>query len=147
VSPLAEKKHLPVEVRLAPGVGLVTSDRRRVEQILLNLLSNAIKFTERGRITVAVETAPEAVRISVADNGIGIKQEDLGKLFQPFRQLDTGLTRQHQGTGLGLAICKRLVERLGGAITVESTAGVGSRFTFTLPISPEMKHETHNPAG
>ena len=78
-------------------------------------------------------------RISVADTGIGIKPEDLGKLFQPFRQLDTGLTRQHEGTGLGLAICKRLVERLGGAIAVESEWGKGSTFPFTLPIQPERK--------
>ena len=75
--------------------------------------------------------------IRVTDTGIGIKPEEQGKLFQPFRQIDTGLTRQYEGTGLGLAICKRLAERLGGTITVESQWGVGSTFKFTLPIRPE----------
>jgi signal transduction histidine kinase len=71
----------------------------------------------------------------VTDTGTGIKPEDLGRLFQAFRQLDTGLTRQHEGTGLGLAICKRLVEKLGGVITVESEFGKGSTFGFTLPVA------------
>ncbi len=140
VTPLADKKHLPAVLRLAPEVGQITSDRRRVEQILLNLLSNAIKFTETGGITLTVEIVPDTIRnpkseirISVADTGIGIKPEDFDKIFQPFRQLDTGLTRQYEGTGLGLAICKRLVERLGGTISVESRWGEGSTFTFTLP--------------
>jgi PAS domain S-box-containing protein len=151
VTPLADKKHLPVVLRLAPEVGQITSDRRRVEQILLNLLSNAIKFTEKGGITLTAEIVPDtirnpilrpkategrppsAIRISVADTGIGIKPEDFDKIFQPFRQLDTGLTRQYEGTGLGLAICQRLAERLGGTISVESRLGKGSTFTFTLP--------------
>lgn len=117
-----------------------------MEQILLNLLSNAIKFTERGEVTVTAEITPgtrhipySAVRISVADTGMGIKRENLDKLFQPFRQLDTGLTRQHDGTGLGLAISKRLAERLGGTITVESEWGRGSTFRCVLPIHPERK--------
>ena len=76
----------------------------------------------------------------MADTGIGIKPEDLDKLFQPFRQIDTGLTRQHEGTGLGLAICKRLVERLGGTITVESQWGEGSTFEVLRCRSvPERK--------
>jgi PAS domain S-box-containing protein len=135
VTPLAGKKQLPLTVKISPDVGRITSDRRRVEQILLNLLNNAIKFTERGQITLAAETAPGMVRISVIDTGVGIKAEDLGKLFQPFRQLDTGLTRQHEGTGLGLAICRRLAERLGGTISVESQLSQGSMFTFTLPLA------------
>ena len=177
VTPLADKKRLPVVLRLAPEVGQITSDRRRVEQILLNLLSNAIKFTEKGGITLTAEVVaagfqppgseqpaithakpsvphpagsrslrqaempaatapappPSAIRISVADTGIGIKPEDFDKIFQPFRQLDTGLTRQYEGTGLGLAICQRLAERLGGTISVESRWGKGSTFAFTLP--------------
>jgi PAS domain S-box-containing protein len=146
VTPLANKKQLPLIVQIAPGVGQITSDRRRVEQILLNLLSNAIKFTERGEVTLSAEITPgtphvphPAVRISVADTGMGIKGENLDKLFQPFRQLDTGLTRQHEGTGLGLAICKRLVERMGGTIAVESEWSKGSTFQCTLPIHPERK--------
>ena len=143
VTPLADKKRLPLTAQIAPDVSRITSDRRRVEQILLNLLSNAIKFTEQGEVTLTAEIVPgmprSALRISVADTGLGIKRENLDKLFQPFRQLDTGLTRQHEGTGLGLAICKRLVERLGGTITVESEWGKGSTFQCTLPIDPERK--------
>ena len=134
VAPLAEKKSLPLLPQLAPGVAQITSDRRRVEQILLNLLSNAIKFTEHGSVTLSAETVPGAIRIAVSDTGMGIKSEDLNKLFQPFRQLDSGLARQHEGTGLGLAICKRLVERLGGALSVTSQWGAGSTFQFTLPL-------------
>ena len=106
---------------------------------MLNLLSNAIKFTERGSVTLAAENVAGAIRIAVTDTGIGIKSEDLNKLFQPFRQLDTGLTRQHEGTGLGLAICKRLVERLGGVISVTSQWGAGSTFQFTLPVNPSSE--------
>ena len=144
VTPLADRKRLPLIVRIAPEVSGITSDRRRVEQIMLNLLSNAIKFTEQGEITLAAEIVPDTlpipvsvIRLSVADTGPGIKPEDLDKLFQPFRQLDTGLTRQHEGTGLGLAICKRLVERMDGTIAVASEWGKGSTFQFTLPIQPE----------
>jgi signal transduction histidine kinase len=70
----------------------------------------------------------------VIDTGMGIKAEDMGKLFKPFRQLDTGLARQHEGTGLGLSICRKLVKILGGEIKAESRWGVGSTFTFTLPL-------------
>jgi signal transduction histidine kinase len=72
---------------------------------------------------------------------MGIKAEDLNKLFQPFRQLDTGLTRQHEGTGLGLAICKRLVQRLGGTISVTSQWGAGSTFQFTLPVNLQSERK------
>jgi signal transduction histidine kinase len=131
--PLAEKKHLSLTARLAPDVGPIISDRRRVEQIVINLLSNAVKFTDHGEVTLVAETGPAIVSISVCDTGLGIQADDLGKLFQPFRQLDTGLRRRHEGTGLGLAICKRLVDRLGGTISVESEFGKGSTFRVTLP--------------
>lgn len=133
VAPLAEKKGLELHVNVAPELGLLLSDPRRIEQILLNLLNNAIKFTERGHVTLTAESAGANVRISVADTGIGIKKEDLSALFQPFRQIDTGLSRQHEGTGLGLAICRRLIGLLGGEITVTSVWGKGSVFTCTLP--------------
>ncbi len=135
VAPQADRKQLPLRAQIAPGIGRIVSDRRRVEQILLNLLSNAIKFTSGGQVVLSAETAgvPGSVRLAVADTGQGIRPEDLDKLFQPFRQLDTGLTRQHEGTGLGLAICKRLADRLGGTITVESAWGRGTTFRVTLP--------------
>lgn len=134
VKPLAEKKGLAVHVKLAPEISAWESDPRRVEQILINLLNNAIKFTERGRVALAAHIEPDALRISITDTGIGIRTEDMKKLFQPFRQIDTGLARNHEGTGLGLAICLRLAQLLGGEIRVESKWGTGSTFTVLLPV-------------
>ena len=145
VLPLAEKKGLTLVASVPEATGILSSDQRRVEQILLNLLNNAIKFTDRGGVTLGVElfesgdptgTAERqrGVRLRVSDTGIGIKPEDLSKLFQPFRQLDSGLQRQHDGTGLGLAICQRLTGLLGGTILVESEPGQGSTFTVVLPM-------------
>jgi PAS domain S-box-containing protein len=150
VMPLAAQKGLAMQAHVAADVAEVVSDRRRVEQVVINLLNNAIKFTEHGSITLTAERVPDfavpagdapasapqaAVCIRVADTGMGIKPEDLMQLFQPFRQIDTGLTRQHEGTGLGLAICRRLADLLSGEIRVESEWGQGSVFTFTLPLA------------
>ena len=141
VKPLAEKKGLALRVELAPEIGTLTSDPRRVEQVLLNLLNNAIKFTEQGTVTLTAEIAPatlrtpySTIRICVADTGIGIKPEDLSKLFQPFRQIESGLSRRHEGTGLGLAISRRLTDLLGGQVQAASDWGKGSVFTLTLPM-------------
>ena len=133
IRPQAERKGLSLVVRLASEIGAWESDPRRVEQILLNLLNNAVKFTDRGTVTLTAEVVSEELVVRVADTGIGIKSEDLRQLFQPFRQVDTGLTRQHEGTGLGLAICRRLAGLLGGVINAASDWGKGSVFTFTLP--------------
>ena len=145
VRPMADKKGLALDAATCPAPVEMVSDRRRVEQILLNLLNNAIKFTERGGVTVTVglvdgfrarpDSPPRpAVRLQVADTGIGIKPDDLATLFQPFRQLDSGLTRQHEGTGLGLAICRRLAVLLQGEISVSSVWSKGSEFTVTIPL-------------
>jgi signal transduction histidine kinase len=134
VRPLAEAKHLALELDVTPGVGTVRADTRRVEQILLNLLSNSIKFTDQGTIRIACSLQGSEVKISVMDTGIGIKPEDLEKLFRPFTQVQVGLTRQYEGTGLGLSISKRLVTLMGGTIQVESEPGRGSTFSFTVPV-------------
>jgi len=133
VRPLAEKKHLTLNVIISPDIGIIKSDMRRVEQILLNLLSNAIKFTEEGGITLMCTMQNETVKINVEDTGIGIKTEDIDKIFRPFLQIDSGITRKYEGTGLGLSICKKLVRLLGGDIRVQSEYGKGSIFTFTIP--------------
>jgi PAS domain S-box-containing protein len=144
VSVLAEQKGLTVQTTIAPEVSLLVSDRRRVEQILLNLLNNAIKFTDAGTVHLVCRTIPGWIETSVIDTGIGIKDEDRHKLFQTFRQLDSGLTRRHEGSGLGLAICQRLVELLGGTIWLDSEWGKGSTFTFTLPvIAPAEKVQSY----
>jgi signal transduction histidine kinase/HAMP domain-containing protein len=134
VSPTVEKKGLILRVEIRPKVDQISSDRMRVEQILINLLNNAIKFTEKGELLLECRIKNQWVEISVADTGIGIKEEDMKLLFKPFQQVDTGLSRQYEGTGLGLSICKRLVEKLGGEIWVQSQWGTGSTFTFTLPL-------------
>jgi PAS domain S-box-containing protein len=136
VAPLAERKALRLTTEAAPEVGTLTSDRRRVEQILLNLLSNAVKFTDRGEVSLSCRLERDTIVFRVRDTGIGIRPEHHDGLFRPFHQVDTGLTRQHEGTGLGLAICKRLTEKLGGSIGVESRWGEGSTFTVSLPVSP-----------
>jgi PAS domain S-box-containing protein len=132
-SPMASKRGIAIDALVAPGVGIVLSDRRRVEQILLNLLSNAVKFTDEGRVRIECSVLGDAVLVRVVDMGIGIKPEDMDRLFRPFRQIDAGVTRRYEGTGLGLSICKKLVDLLGGAIWAESEWGKGSTFCFTLP--------------
>ncbi len=134
VTPAAQKKGLALSAAIGSGIGLIVSDQRRVEQILINLLTNAIKFTERGEVRLECETGPGCVRLRVRDTGIGIRAEDMSKLFRPFQQIETGLARHHEGTGLGLAICKHLADLLGGDITAESEWGKGSVFTVTLPV-------------
>ena len=134
VVPLAKKKGLELVPSIAPQVGKMTGDRRRVEQILLNLLSNALKFTDQGSIHVDCFVRDGMVITSITDTGIGIRPEQIESLFRPFRQLDSGTTRQHDGTGLGLSICKRLVEAMGGEIWIESEWGKGSTFSFSLPV-------------
>jgi signal transduction histidine kinase len=140
MEPLARKKGLALELHLAPDVGMIVSDRRRVEQVLMNLLGNAIKFTEKGEVEVTCAVRDGQVETSVRDTGIGIKPEDCSILFRPFQQVDAGLTRRHEGTGLGLSICRKLLDLLGGTITFTSTFGVGSVFTFHLPLwAPEAR--------
>lgn len=141
VAPLAESKQLDFALDVAPVLNYAVGDERRFEQILWNLLSNAIKFTERGRVTLSAGIVSDAspfgsplLSASVSDTGVGIKTEDLATLFQPFRQLDSGLARRHEGTGLGLAISRRLAEMMGGEIRAESVWGQGSAFHVTLPL-------------
>jgi PAS domain S-box-containing protein len=135
IMPLAEKKGLRVTTVIPTQVVNITSDQRRVEQILINLLNNAVKFTERGEIHLETQIEDGWLVTHVKDTGIGIKSEDLPTLFTPFTQIDIGISRQYEGTGLGLSICKRIVELLGGRIWVESQWGKGSVFTFTLPLN------------
>jgi PAS domain S-box-containing protein len=134
VHPLAQRKSLQLVTSIGSGVGMINNDRRRVEQVLINLVNNAIKFSEHGKIRIECRMRETWLETSVHDEGIGIKPEDIDRLFRPFQQIDTGLARNHEGTGLGLAICERLVTAMGGEITVESQWSVGSIFRFTLPV-------------
>jgi signal transduction histidine kinase/DNA-binding response OmpR family regulator/HPt (histidine-containing phosphotransfer) domain-containing protein len=131
-----------VELVFRVGRGVPTrlvGDPLRLGQVLINLTSNAVKFTEQGEIVVAVELAEQRagtamLRFSVSDTGIGMSEDQLVHLFQAFSQADGSITRKYGGTGLGLSICKQLVGLMGGNIRVASTAGVGSRFQFTVPL-------------
>jgi signal transduction histidine kinase len=138
VRPMTVTRHLALDLVIGTDVGVVTADTRRVEQVLLNLLSNAIKFTEHGGIRISCILQGNEVKISVTDTGIGMKKEDMDKLFRPFTQIETGLTRQYEGTGLGLSISKRLVSLMGGTIGVESEPGRGSTFWFTVPAGRKV---------
>lgn len=135
IRPMAEKKGLDLTVEVSEQVGSVNADERRVEQVLLNLLSNAVKFTEQGYIAVNCRREADCYLTTVTDTGAGIREDDLADLFRPFHQIDTGLSRKYEGTGLGLSICKKLVERMGGSIQVESCYGKGSTFGFRLPVA------------
>lgn len=134
ITPAAARKGLRLSSHLAVTDAQLTGDRRRVEQVLLNLVNNGVKFTERGEVAVEAKMIDGAIEVAVRDTGVGISESELPSLFQPFRQLETGLSRRHEGTGLGLSICKKLVELMGGSIRVNSAVGVGSVFRFTLPI-------------
>ncbi len=131
-----EKKNLQINFSMTPDEIILRTDELRVRQILHNLLDNAIKFTPNdGRIGIDIIGIREYqhVKITVWDTGIGIKNEDLPRIFQPFVQLDARLTREYEGSGLGLALAQQLAEIFGGSINVESTVDKGSRFTVTLP--------------
>jgi PAS domain S-box-containing protein len=134
--PKAQNKHIVVGVEISPGLDAVTLDEQRFKQILYNLLSNALKFTDDGgdvKINAEFE-GTHRFRLSVRDSGIGIKPEDIERLFKEFEQLETGTDRHFAGTGLGLALTRKIVEMQGGTIEVESEVGKGSTFTVVLPL-------------
>ncbi|MBF0238200.1 MAG: response regulator [SAR324 cluster bacterium] len=136
----ADKKNIPIVYRFGAHVPrYITADQTRVRQLLLNLVGNAVKFTNTGEIAVAIivqQQQQERVELqfSVSDSGIGIPEDKISLLFNPFTQLDSSLTRQYSGTGLGLAISKRLAEAMGGKIWVESEQGKGSVFFFCIQV-------------
>ncbi len=145
IEPMVRPKDLEYRVEVDPDLPVLETDTTKVRQILLNLLSNAVKFTRKGHVAVHARraTAGAGVEIAVSDTGIGIKQEDLGKIFEDFRQVDQSSTREYGGTGLGLSITKKLLNLLGGTIRVDSTPGVGSTFTVWLPLrSDEITGES-----
>ncbi len=134
LTPLAENKKLTLDAKIAPEVGTLVSDRRRVEQILINLVNNAVKFTDQGQIHVQCLASDDHLIVQVRDTGMGIKPENMKDMFKPFHQIDIGTARRFEGTGLGLSICQKLAELLGGEIQVASEWGKGSTFTCILPI-------------
>ena len=135
IEPMVRKKQLDFVIDVASDCPTIHTDRTKIKQILLNLLSNAVKFTTRGGVSVEARCAPGGVRIDVIDTGIGIRQSDLQAIWEDFRQVDQSRTREFGGTGLGLSITRKLLERLGGSVTVQSNYGEGSTFSVYLPLS------------
>ncbi len=142
----AEKKGLAFRYVEDPTLpALVLADSLRIEQVLGNLLSNALKFTDHGSITLEVSSAPRVdlrereISFAVTDSGSGIREDQIGRLFQPFSQVDASLSRRHGGSGLGLVIVKRLCELMGGSVTVRSEFGQGSVFTATIVAQSQGK--------
>ena len=144
---LMQQKGLRLSLDLNEKYPVVYGDTDKIKQILIGLLSNAVKFTSEGSITVTTGISdmgikkgepPQFMEICVEDTGIGIKEDDIGKIFDKFVQIDFALVRQYEGTGLGLAIAKGLVNLHKGSIWVTSEYGIGSRFCFTLPLKKEL---------
>jgi signal transduction histidine kinase len=136
VKPMIDESKHKLAVSIAEDLPPVYGDRNRLKQILLNLLSNAIKFTpDGGKLYLETSREDDFCKVSMVDNGIGIRKEDQTCIFEPFTQLDTQPGERKQGTGLGLALTKQLVELLGGKIWVESEYGKGSQFSFTIPLA------------
>ncbi len=134
LEPMVRKKGLDVTYRVGEDGMRVYTDRTKLKQILLNLLSNAVKFTHVGWVRLDATRSDDFVRIAVSDSGIGIKSEHLDAIWEDFRQIDQSRTREFGGTGLGLSITRKLLERLGGSVQVESRYGEGTTFTVWLPV-------------
>ncbi len=146
--PFAAQRRIRLEAESPERLPLVRADAAKVKRILYNLVSNAIKFTpEGGLVTIGAEAHGGMIEIWVSDTGIGISPEDQKKIFSEFRQLESDHARRFEGSGVGLALTKKLVELHGGAIRVESKLGRGSRFTFTLPLTPGGQLSTGLPGA
>lgn len=135
--PLYEEKSLSIRFQKPDAFPMIESDPDKIKQIVVNLLSNAVKFTEAGSITIAAKDLPgkERIELTIQDTGIGIKQDDLSKIFDAFHQADGSTTRRHGGVGLGLAIVNELIKLLEGSIQVESVYKKGSIFIIYLPYT------------
>ncbi len=135
VSPLARKKDIELQMLIGSEKLSLNADKIRFKQILFNLASNAVKFTpEGGHVLLRAEQDGNMAEFSVIDTGIGISSADLGKLFLPFHQIDSTMSRKYDGTGLGLSLVKKLVEMHGGDVSVNSEPGKGSNFSFRIPL-------------
>ena len=134
IEPMAREKGLDFITRVPNHAIAMETDAGKVRQILLNLLSNAVKFTEHGHVALTLTERDGGIVLVVEDTGIGISKENADRVFEPFWQVQQSATRQAGGTGLGLSVARRLARLLGGDLALESTPGVGSRFTVTLPL-------------
>lgn len=137
MTPLAAQKGLALSWAAAGDLPRIAGDENRLLQVLINLISNAIKFTDHGDVRLSAERQGACVRFGVQDSGIGIAPADQENVFEKFRQIGDTLTAKPQGTGLGLSICQQIIRHHGGDIWLESAAGTGSTFYFTIPVTHE----------
>ncbi|WP_292388568.1 CHASE4 domain-containing protein [Methanosarcina sp. UBA5] len=141
LSPLADRKNVQIEINIDSSLGSICADEARFAQIMYNLVDNAIKFSsENGLVKIGARKKGGMVEITVMDTGIGIKPEDQSKLFKPFSQVDSFLSKQFQGTGLGLSLVKQIVRLHGGYVWFRSNPGEGSTFAFAIPITGNKSH-------
>jgi signal transduction histidine kinase len=137
----AEERNLKLELK-AEKMPKLIMDKNRITQVVVNLINNSIKFTDPGgRITVRLRKTKDNAEVSVTDTGIGIAEDDLGRIFYPFEQVDSSASRNYEGTGLGLAICRGIIAGHGGEISVKSQLKKGSTFSFTLPLRGMKRKE------
>jgi signal transduction histidine kinase len=145
---LIEDKPIELKEEIESNLPKVYVDRGRIRQVVINILSNAAKFTDVGSITMRVrkitKNEQEFICFSIKDTGIGIAAEDMNKVFEAFRQIDSSVARRAEGTGLGMPISYRLVSLHGGELWVESQVGYGSAFSFTIPLKPPASLTTRN---
>ncbi len=139
VKSLADEKHLELKIEAAPDLPDINGDHDRIIQVVTNLLSNAIKFTDDGSVTCVLKRIPNSIEMRVIDTGIGLKPDDVPKVFEKFKQVGDTLTNRPKGTGLGLPICKEIIEAHNGKIWAESEYGKGSQFVFTLAAAKAVK--------
>lgn len=133
LSPIISKKNQKINIFVEDGLGEIVTDKGKLNQILLNLLSNASKFShDFSEININIKRGSDLIEFAIEDSGIGIAEKDMRLLFRPFVQVDSSHSRNYEGTGLGLVICKKMTEALGGTMRVESSAGSGSTFFFTV---------------
>jgi protein-histidine pros-kinase len=141
MKPMAVKRNIEIKLGLVPDAEQVVLDQLKFKQIIYNLMSNAVKFSHDGgqvELIARLESGKQ-LQLQVKDEGVGIREEDLPRLFREFEQIDSGSARRYQGTGLGLALSKRIVELQNGSITAQSKIGQGSTFTVTIPLSSDTQ--------
>ncbi len=151
VNPLMRKNQNEFSVICEPGLGEMRSDEMKVKQCLLNLLSNAAKFTHKGKIKLTAHREGDLTDnwavFQVSDTGIGMTPDQMKRLFEPFYQVDSSISRRYGGTGLGLSLTKEFAELLGGAVSVESRIGHGTTFTLKIPYHPKEASEISTDAS
>jgi PAS domain S-box-containing protein len=137
--PFATSKNIILNLKKSSDISIIRSDKQRIHQVLLNIVNNAIKYTEKGQVDIYCQKEKDSIHIIIKDSGIGIKEENLEKIFDPFIQIDNDLTKSNRGSGLGLPVTRKLIELLHGSVNVISEYGKGSTFIIILPIEVSKK--------